>query len=248
MYLADVSVINVGSHSRFVLTSHLNSPVATHSIANGSGTCSFIWILTSPKVLFSCAKPFVSSPLTWNKSELSIVWILIGELKLQQSLYNMYVSPHMPTGMSHLRVVLRSCVLCACVTVCAWIAAGSGTRTRRMWFIHGAFLSKPPFLPFSGDLGAYEEAGLDLHLPLTRARTTTIPCWIETLFSFVLFFPLQQPLSLCVCICWTLNVSYSALYYFCRCVAAEKCGAPGFMPRLWGTTVPVQVHHYNKLA
>lgn len=43
--------------------------------------------------------------------------------------------------------------------------AGAGARARRMWFIQGLFLSKPPSLPFSVDLGAYEEAGLDLHPP-----------------------------------------------------------------------------------
>lgn len=44
--------------------------------------------------------------------------------------------------------------------------ARTGVGARRMWFIQGLFHSNPPFLPFSGDLGAYEEAGLDLHLPL----------------------------------------------------------------------------------
>lgn len=34
-----------------------------------------------------------------------------------------------------------------------------------MWFIQGLSLSKPPSLPFSVDLGAHEEAGLDLHPP-----------------------------------------------------------------------------------
>lgn len=34
--------------------------------------------------------------------------------------------------------------------------AGSGTRARQMWFIQELFLSKPPSLPLSIDLGTYE--------------------------------------------------------------------------------------------
>lgn len=55
--------------------------------------------------------------------------------------------------------------LCSCVTVFTRLGLVLAQEPDECGLSRASFLSKPPSLPFSVDLGAYEEAGFDLHPP-----------------------------------------------------------------------------------